>query len=470
MNMPVRDVCRHLHRIRSVEPSATDYATWSPVGPGARRCLESLDATPHDLEAMAAQRRQYASHGSATGRSYSACLWAFHRRLVSAPERQRALERLAGGAWQLHATQSGFCHFEKYSAAKDGLRGVASLANTRWYRDPVAAAATWKERETQRVSGAKCARCGTELLDDAGSRSTRWERPNGLALISATRCTGVAGEALELKAGDAVCVRTASGTRELSKKCCAYELWTPESCCAVRAPSGAHSPATDKSAWHWPGHGWVCRSHKAVVGDAPSSAKDVKCRGAARDRFPAAALARLLPGQGKDLFFPFLLEVMEAHARRASEVPPPFSDDVLIHAMWIEHPCDELDATSVLVAKGLDKLHAALVSLAPGADRQVDRVSAVILAAAAVRRFGGREWCSLFLDELSMPANAQCLLRRDAAWLSFFAMDQAIQTFRMGVNPFTCAHQPQSIDRKKLAATWPGTRPQEKQNRTAARS
>ena len=128
------------------------------------------------------------------------------------------------------------------------------------------------------------------------------------------------------------------------------------------------------------------------------------------------------------------------------------SDDVLIHALWIEHPCDELDATSVLVSEGLDKLHGALVTLAPGEDRQVDRVSAAILAAAAVRRFGGREWCSYFLDQLSRPGNAERLLRRDAEWLSSFAIEQATLTFRKGLNPFTRAHQPQSIHRRALTA------------------
>jgi len=192
-----------------------------------------------------------------------------------------------------------------------------------------------------------------------------------------------------------VCVRREKGSRVLTATCCARKHAAHKPLCNVRAHIRCHSD--DAEIWTWPGVGYVCKSHRAMLEEKTAS-KASCAADAGTPLLPPLSHLRIIPDRETvlDLFFDVVLEVMNVHALREAGAERPWSDDPLIHFLHIECPADEKDCTSKLVSSGLDKVVAAM----HGKDEE-SVVGALVVAAASARRFNSRAWVVEILQSLA---------------------------------------------------------------------
>jgi hypothetical protein len=143
MTTPLRDVVQALCACGLLRTLPSDWASWSPPGPGARRALRKLrPGKAEDAVDLTGGRRRVRA-------VWDARLRAIHAWLLEDEGRRQRLEslvppdRVGGQTWLLHDTQSALCYYHKYCAWRRAvLHGEPLACVARFYER----ASPWVER------------------------------------------------------------------------------------------------------------------------------------------------------------------------------------------------------------------------------------------------------------------------------------------------------------------------------------
>lgn len=153
------------------------------------------------------------------------------------------------------------------------------------------------------------------------------------------------------------------------------------------------------------------------------------------------ALARGTWGENaRQLFGPFLIELVATHQKRFEKSTPRWTGDPSLQALWCESPLDEWDQCGINVANGLENLANTLRE-----HSELDVVSAIAKAAAVARWLGSHTWCTKTLQQINSHANI--LVDVDPSGMTSIAVDliqdliaEKIQLLRKRTTP-TCSFQ-----------------------------
>ena len=125
--------------------------------------------------------------------------------------------------------------------------------------------------------------------------------------------------------------------------------------------SSTCSHSQDSDLWEWEASSYVCKAHRPITDLKNNSRHDSVLPKSLEGKLPRLTLLRIVQQNESTLklFMDVTLEVLTAHARREAHASRPWSDDPILHLMHTECPNDDRDATSKLVATGLEGVLAA---------------------------------------------------------------------------------------------------------------
>ena len=250
--------------------------------------------------------------------------------------------------------------------------------------------------------------------------------------------------------------------------CCAFNIWSPDKHCVIRAPAGAHS-GSDAAPTRWRGGRWCCRVHRDCNPE----------HGEEEPEFVKYAELRLVGGRSAPLvgrpawetFFRVTEEAVTLHARRRGVLPKLpgrlCTNDAIFSRMHTESPQDQFDHTSLVLRRGLLQVGASLDTtlltcsgdlLPPDSGSTalpclpltlVEKMSALWVSACASTRIGGPEFVAEFTADLAR--NPLPALAMDSTELSSVALRTVRGLLERKINPFTEAHLPHSVAYKVVS-------------------